>query len=106
MSKEEKKYESLNIDGTVYKTRLSKKFKDRVHYELPDISKIYCFISGTILEVLVEVGQEVEEGDDLLVLEAMKMKNRIKTPAAGKIRRIEVKEGEKVTKGKLLVVLI
>ncbi len=106
MSKKEQEYENLNIDQTIYKTNLSKKFKERIAYRKPDVSKINCFIPGTIVEILVEVGQEVEEGQDLLILEAMKMKNRIKSPASGKIRRIKVKEGQRVPKGELLIVLI
>lgn len=106
MSKKEQEYENLNIDQTIYKTHISKKFRERTAFRMPDVSKINCFIPGTIVDVLVEVGQEVEEGQDLLILEAMKMKNRIKSPAAGKIRRINVKTGQIVPKGHLLVVLI
>ena len=106
MSKSDNGFENLNIDQTIYKTRLSKKYKERKEFKLPDVSKVFCFIPGTIVEIKVEVGQEVQEGEDLLILEAMKMKNRIKSPASGKIRSINVKEGEKVPKGSLLVVLI
>jgi len=106
MSTKDQEYESLNIDSTIYKTRLSKKYKKKGAYKPEDVSKVNCFIPGTIVEVLVEVGQEVKEGQDLLILEAMKMKNRIKCPAAGKVRRINVKEGESVPKGHELVVLI
>ena len=106
MSKKDQEFENLNIDQTVYKTNLSKKYKERTPFRMPDVSKINCFIPGTIVEILVEVGQEVEEGQDLLILEAMKMKNRIKSPAAGKVRRIEVKEGQKVPREKLLIILI
>ena len=106
MDKKAQEFEILNINQTEYTTRLSKKFKQKGHYMPPDISKVNCFIPGTIVEVLVDVGDEVNEGDDLLVLEAMKMKNRIKSPASGKIRRVNVTEGERVAKGHLLIVLI
>ena len=106
MSKKDQEYESLKIDNTIYKTKLSKKYKDRTAYKLPDVSKVFCFIPGTIVEIPVELGQEVEEGQDILILEAMKMKNRIKCPASGKIRMINVKVGDRVTKGHLLIVLI
>lgn len=106
MSKKEQEYESLNINQTIYKTRLSKKFKEKEIFSLPDVSRVNCFIPGTIVEIVVKVGQEVEEGQDLLILEAMKMKNRIKSPAAGKVRRINVKVGDTVPKGQNLVVLI
>ncbi len=106
MTKEKQEYQELNIDGTIYKTRLSKKFIERKVYKPADISRITCFIPGTIVEIYVKVGDEVEEGQDLLILEAMKMKNRIKCHASGKIRRIVVKPGQKVAKGDLLTVLI
>jgi len=78
MSKKEQEYENLNIDSTIYKTKLSKKYRDKGLYKSPDVSKVNCFIPGTKVEVLVEVGQEVEEGQDLLILEAMKMKTELK----------------------------
>ena len=106
MSKKEKKVESLNIDSTVYQTNLSKKYREREGYQPVDVSKVKCFIPGTIVEICVNVGDEVEEGQNLIILEAMKMKNRIKSPASGKIRRIEIEEGQKVAKGDLLIVLI
>lgn len=106
MSKENQEFENLNINSTIYRTRLSKKFKEKGSYKAPDVSRVECFIPGTIVEVLVEVGQDVTEGQELLILEAMKMKNRIKSPASGKVRSVNVKEGEIVPKGHLLVVLI
>lgn len=106
MSDKKQEYGELNIDHTIYTTRLSKKYLERVPYTPFDVTKVKSFISGTIVEVCVEVGQEVEEGQDLLILEAMKMKNRIKCPAQAKIRRIEVEAGQRVSKGDILIVLI
>lgn len=106
MSDQENNQEFLNINQTRYKTRLSKKYREREPYKKPDITKVKCFIPGTIVEICVKVGDEVKEGQDLLILEAMKMKNRIKSHASAKIRRIEVTEGQKVAKGDLLIVLI
>ena len=106
MSKKEQEFDSLNIDHTIYKTRLSKKYKEKEGYKPLDVSKVICYIPGTIVEIRVAVGDEVEEDQVLLILEAMKMKNRIKCPASGKIRSINVEVGERVAKGKLLMVLI
>ena len=58
---------------------------------------------GLILEVSVEDGQEVKEGDALLILEAMKMENVITSPRDGKIKKIEVKQGEAVEKKHVLL---
>ena len=106
MADKKRELEELIIDNTVYKTRLNKKYHDRDAYKPADISKVICFIPGTIVEIFVEVGQEVEEGEDLLILEAMKMKNKIKCHASGKVRRIMIEPGQRVAKGDILVVLI
>ena len=58
---------------------------------------------GKVLQVLVEAGQAVEEGQPLLVLEAMKMENVIKSTAAGTVSEVPVQEGDAVEKGSLLV---
>ena len=58
---------------------------------------------GKVLQVLVEPGHTVEEGQPLLVLEAMKMENVIKATAAGTVSEVPVNEGDAVEKGSLLV---
>ncbi len=101
--KQEPELESLNIDSTLYKTRLSRKFRNRKPYKPPDPSRILSFISGTVLDIPVSEGQEVRKGDDLMILEAMKMQNHLKSMQSGIIRKISVKRGDKVTKGTLLL---
>lgn len=101
--KEEKELESLNIDSTIYKTRLSGKFRNRKSYSLPDPSRVLSFISGTVLEILVKEGQEVRKGEDLMILEAMKMQNRLKSQQDGLIKKVCVNRGDKVIKGILLL---
>lgn len=58
---------------------------------------------GKVLQVLVNVGDDVEEGQPLLVLEAMKMENMINASASGQVTVVPVSEGEAVEKGALLV---
>ena len=58
---------------------------------------------GKVLQVLVEPGHAVEEGQPLLVLEAMKMENVIKAIATGTVSEVPVHEGDAVEKGSLLV---
>jgi biotin carboxyl carrier protein len=103
MEKNKNMLVELNIDSSVYKTRLSKKFINRKSYAPVDKRKVHSFIPGTIVELLIEVGSEVNEGDEILVLEAMKMKNRIKAPVSGRVSRINVSVGEKLPKGTLLL---
>ena len=60
---------------------------------------------GNILKINVTVGQKVNEGDTLLVLEAMKMENEIAAPKAGTVAQIIVSKGAVVETGAPLVVL-
>lgn len=60
---------------------------------------------GLVLHIDVKVGQNIEKGDTLLVLEAMKMENLIKAHAPGKVISIDIKEGEAVSKNQTLLVL-
>jgi biotin carboxyl carrier protein len=60
---------------------------------------------GRVVRVLVEVGQEVEEGQALVVIEAMKMQNELKSPKAGRVARIAVGVGDTVGAGEVLAVV-
>jgi acetyl-CoA/propionyl-CoA carboxylase biotin carboxyl carrier protein len=62
-------------------------------------------MQGTIVSVLVEEGQEVEPGQALLVLEAMKMENHINAETQGTVREIRVAPGDTVGTGDVLVVV-
>jgi len=99
------KFKTLNIDETLYKTNLTSKFENRKKYMVPDAKKIISIIPGTVMKVFVMEGQKVKRGDNLMILEAMKMQNRIKSPRPGVIKIIKVKEGEKVAKGVLMMEL-
>lgn len=67
------------------------------------ISEIKAPMPGLILSLKVEEGQAVEEGQSLLILEAMKMENNFNSPIAGIIKSIAVKEGQAVDKGQILI---
>jgi biotin carboxyl carrier protein len=57
---------------------------------------------GKIVRVLVAVGDEVAAGQPVLVIEAMKMQNELKSPRTGRVTAIEVKENDSVNAGALL----
>jgi biotin carboxyl carrier protein len=59
-------------------------------------SKILAPLPGTILNILVEQGGEVKKGDTLLIMEAMKMENKILAEQDGKVEKIYVTSGESV----------
>lgn len=58
---------------------------------------------GKVVKVLVKVGDEVAEGQGVVVVEAMKMENELKSPKAGKVTELHVKEGVSVELGAQLV---
>ena len=60
---------------------------------------------GNILKVLVSPGQQVSEGDTLVILEAMKMENEVVAPRAGSVAQVLVAKGSTVETGAALVVL-
>lgn len=60
---------------------------------------------GLVLDVFVKAGQEVNEGDRLLILSAMKMENSIVIHAGAKIKKVNVQAGQAVEKGQVLVEL-
>jgi len=60
---------------------------------------------GTVLQVVVETGQRVAEGDLLGVMEAMKMELSMKAPVAGTLRSVDAKAGEQVALGATLFVV-
>jgi acetyl-CoA/propionyl-CoA carboxylase, biotin carboxylase, biotin carboxyl carrier protein len=62
-------------------------------------------LQGTVFKVAVEQGQDVAEGDLVLVIEAMKMENEITAHRAGKIAEIRVAEGASVNSGDVLAVI-
>jgi len=100
---EKKETDKLVIDNTAYTTRLSPRFVTRKPYAPPVPGKIHSFIPGTVVEILVKAGDTVKEGDDVVILEAMKMKNRLKSHIDGKVVAVNAATGDRVTKGTVLV---
>jgi len=93
----------LNIDQTNYVTRLSKRYAARKPYAPAVLGIIFSFIPGTVIEILVKVGDRVTEGDDLIILDAMKMKNRLKSHVSGTVTAININPGDRVAKGVVLM---
>ena len=93
----------LIIDHTSYSTTFSRRFASRKPYEPPVPGRIQSFIPGTIVEVLVKVGDTVREGDVIVILEAMKMKNRLISHLDGRVVAVNTAPGNRVSKGAVLV---
>lgn len=67
------------------------------------VNNIKAPMPGLILEINVKAGDEVKEGDNLLILEAMKMENVLTSPREGVIKSVKVNQGETVDKNSLLI---
>ncbi|WLT32033.1 acetyl-CoA carboxylase biotin carboxyl carrier protein subunit [Geothrix sp. PMB-07] len=92
----------IRLNDTVYETTFTKKYANRKPYTPKDPRRLTAVIPGLILEVLVRPGDTVRPGQSLLVLEAMKMQNRIVAHDALTLDTIHVTPGDTVTKGQLL----
>ncbi|MGC9998895.1 MAG: biotin/lipoyl-containing protein, partial [Bryobacteraceae bacterium] len=60
-------------------------------------------INGIVVKIAAQAGQQIQPGDTLIVLEAMKMETNITAPVAGKISKVNVKAGDPVQSGLVLV---
>lgn len=98
-------YHILNFDGSEFKTCLSKKFLNHKPYSPPNYKKIYAFIPGTIINVTIKEKRKIKKGEQLVVLQAMKMNNIISSRIDGTVKKIYVKKGDIVPKNSLLVEL-
>lgn len=97
--------QQLQLENGSFETRLTRKYARRKPYEKHDPRIITAFIPGSIAEVHAHVGKRVRHGETLLILEAMKMRNRLTSPLDGTVKAVTVVPGDKVMKGQVLVEL-
>jgi pyruvate carboxylase len=86
--------------------RVGKEVTARVKADKDNLHHLGSPMPGTVVEVKVKAGDEVKEGDKLVVLEAMKMEMTLASPLAGVIKEITVKPKDRVVSGDLLVVFL
>jgi biotin carboxyl carrier protein len=67
--------------------------------------KLEAPMPGLVIKVPLAVGDEVGEGDVLLILESMKMQNELRSPQAGVVKAVNVKAGDNVEKREVMIVL-
>jgi len=100
---------TLSVNGTEFETSIQTPLDDLIQKmgfavnAGKNIDSISAPMPGLILDILVEEGQEVNEEDQLLILEAMKMENIITSPRSGVIKTVSVSKGEAVDKKQLLI---
>ena len=69
------------------------------------ISEIKTAMPGKLVRILTEIGAEIKQGDGVLVVEAMKMQNEMKSPKDGIVKEIRFAEGDTVNAGDVLAVI-
>jgi biotin carboxyl carrier protein len=73
--------------------------------QLSGPAQVKAAMPGRVVNVLVKVGDQVEAGQGVLIVEAMKMENELKAPKAGKVIEVKVAAGQTVERGDLLLVI-
>jgi acetyl-CoA carboxylase biotin carboxyl carrier protein len=72
---------------------------------LAHVADVEAHITGTVWKIEVEVGDQVEEGETVAILESMKMEMPVEAEDPGKVAEIRVEEGQSVSEGDVLVIL-
>jgi acetyl-CoA carboxylase biotin carboxyl carrier protein len=69
------------------------------------LSEVEAHITGTVWKIEVEIGDSVDEGDTVVILESMKMEMPVEAEDPGTVKEIVCEEGQSVSEGDTLVVL-
>ncbi len=69
------------------------------------MAEVKAEIAANVWQVVVEVGAQVAEGDELIILESMKMEIPVVAPCGGKVSELRVKPEDQVQEGDVLVVI-
>ena len=102
---------TMLVNGTKYRAALTDRLDDLLRSMGMDkavankVSEIKAPMPGLVLRVIAEAGATVKKGDPLLVLEAMKMENILKSSADAVIKKVSVVKGDKVDKNQVLLVM-
>ena len=99
----------ISINGNKYQLQVKDKFDALLkslgmdNLNANKVNEVKAPMPGLVLDVRVAEGDTVKKGDPILVLEAMKMENIIKSPTDGIIKKINVKKGVAVEKNQVLI---
>lgn len=100
---------SIKVNGNTYQISIEDQFDELLkqlgldNLAANKVSEIKAPMPGLVLKVLAEENTEVKKGDNLLILEAMKMENILKSTTDGIVKKILVTQGDKVEKNQVLV---
>lgn len=99
----------IKVNQNLYSVVVKDKYDELLHQLGLDkamshkLANIKAPMPGLVLNILVGEGAAVKKGDALLVLEAMKMENILKSPADGTVKKVSVKKGMAVEKNQVLI---
>lgn len=97
------------VNGNLYQIEIKDKFDELLTQLGMDslvaakVMQIKAPMPGLVLNILKAKGDRINKGENLLVLEAMKMENMIKSPTDGVIQKLEIEIGDKVEKNQVLI---
>lgn len=102
----------IHHDGQMYETsikgdreKLLLKYMEAAGGGISKDKQIKAPMPGLVVKINCSIGDEISKGDKAIVIEAMKMENALASPGAGKVKAINVKEGQAVEKNTLLIEL-
>lgn len=91
------------INGDIFRINKLKVLPREAKKEGKDKGDLKSPISGKVIRVLVEVGENIKENQPLMIIEAMKMEHQVRAPFPGQVKKINFKEGQQVDVGELLM---
>jgi biotin carboxyl carrier protein len=100
---------TIKINGSKYHVQLADSYDQMVErlglgvVTAKAAKDVMAPMPGLVLQIMIKSGEEVNEGQPLLILEAMKMENVIKATADGVVAQVEVNKGDAVDKGQMMI---
>ena len=95
----------IQIDGSYLNAEVALGFQSRPDSRIDRSNNVLSPMPGLIIDINVKVGDKVEQGETLIIQEAMKMQMKLRSPSDGIISRIFTQPGSQVDKGALLIYL-
>jgi biotin carboxyl carrier protein len=99
----------IKVDGTLCTVSVADRYDELVEKMglnarlNHSVSEIKAPMPGLVLEVLVTSGQDIAHNEPMVILEAMKMENVIKSPGEGRVKNVVISKGNPVDKGEVLI---
>ena len=78
---------------------------EEVNIAAPEGTKVKAFMQGKIIDIKVSEGQQVQEGQMLMILEAMKMENEIVSPVSGTVVKVVINKNDNVENQETLMII-